>query len=112
MIGGIQEGAQHAVLAMEEGVERVGEGVDRASQAGTAIALIHTGAGRTVNAINEISDALGEQSAASTSIAQQVEEISHMVENTSANIRGAAEAAVNLERIAGGLKEQIARFRV
>ncbi len=35
-----------------------------------------------------------------------------MVENTSANIRGAAEAAVNLERIAGGLKDQIARFRV
>jgi methyl-accepting chemotaxis protein len=35
-----------------------------------------------------------------------------MVDNTTASIRGAAEAAVNLERIAGGLKEQVARFRV
>ncbi len=33
-------------------------------------------------------------------------------EATGAIESGAAEAAVNLERIAGGLKEQVARFRV
>ncbi len=62
--------------------------------------------------VREIADATREQSAASTSIAQRVEEISNMVESTSENIRGAADAAVGLERIAVSLKDQIARFRV
>jgi len=35
-----------------------------------------------------------------------------MVENTSENIRGAADAAIALEQIATGLKEQIARFKI
>lgn len=35
-----------------------------------------------------------------------------MVESTSENIRGAADAAIGLERIAVGLKDQISRFRI
>jgi methyl-accepting chemotaxis protein len=112
MIGGIQEGAQHAVLAMEEGVERVGEGVDRASQAGTAIARIHTGAGRTVNAINEISDALGEQSAASTEIARQVEGIAQMAESNSISSQASARTAQQLKDLAVRLEQDIGHFRL
>jgi len=62
--------------------------------------------------VREIAEATREQSAASTSIAQRVEEISSMVESTSESIRGAADAAIGLEQIAGNLKDQIARFRV
>ncbi len=35
-----------------------------------------------------------------------------MVQSTSDSIRGAAEAAVGLEQIAGNLKNQIARFHL
>ncbi|WP_398305933.1 methyl-accepting chemotaxis protein [Zoogloea sp.] len=112
MIGGIQEGAQHAVRAMEEGVERVSEGVDRAGQAGTAIAHIRAGAGRTVNAINEISDALGEQSAASTEIARQVEGIAQMAENNSASSQASARTAQQLKDLAVRLEQDIGRFRL
>jgi len=90
----------------------VEQGIALASLASDALGAIERGAREALTRVHEIADATHEQSAASTSIAQRVEEISHMVDNTTASIRGAAEAAVNLERIAGGLKEQVARFRV
>ena len=60
----------------------------------------------------KLTDATREQSAASTSIAQRVETIAQMVEETSTTIRGTAETANQLELIAQGLKAQIGRFRV
>ena len=112
MITGIQGDTGNAVSAMNAALPEVDQGIALASLASDALGAIESGAREALARAHEIADATQEQSAASTSIAQKVEEISHMVENTSANIRGAAEAAVNLERIAGGLKEQIARFRV
>ena len=69
-------------------------------------------AGRTLGRVREVADATREQSAASISIAQRVETIAQMVEETSSTIRGTAETANQLERIAQGLKAQIGRFRV
>ena len=112
MITGIQGDTGEAVRAMNAALPEVDHGIALATAATGALTAIEAGAQEALARAHEIADATHEQSAASTSIAQQVEEISHMVENTSANIRGAAEAAVNLERIAGGLKDQIARFRV
>ena len=112
MITGIQGDTGDAVRAMNAALPEVDHGISLATAASGALTAIEAGAQQALARAHEIADATKEQSAASTSIAQQVEEISHMVENTSANIRGAAEAALNLERIAGGLKGQIARFRV
>ncbi len=112
MITGIQGDTGEAVRAMNAALPEVDHGIALATAATGALTAIEAGAQEALARAHEIADATHEQSAASTSIAQQVEEISHMVENSSANIRGAAEAAVNLERIAGGLKDQIARFRV
>ena len=112
MITGIQSDTGNAVSAMNAALPEVEEGIALANHASDALGAIERGAREAVGRAHEIADATHEQSAASTSIAQRVEEISHMVDNTTASIRGAAEAAVNLERIAGGLKEQVARFRV
>ena len=112
MITGIQSDTGNAVSAMNAALPEVEEGIALANHASDALGAIERGAREAVGRAHEIADATHEQSAASTSIAQRVEEISHMVDNTSASIRGAAEAALNLERIAGGLKEQVARFRV
>ena len=87
-------------------------GLGDAARRRVAAADLVIGARRTLERVGEVADATREQSAASTSIAQRVEEISHMVENTSENIRGAADAAIALEQIATGLKEQIARFKI
>lgn len=112
MIGGIQEGAQQAVQAMEEGVARVGEGVGRAGQAGEAIGQISAGAERTVRAINEISDALREQSSVSTEIAQRVESIAQMAEENTAASATTAETANQLNLLATRLEQDIDRFRL
>ena len=112
MITGIQGDTGNAVSAMNAALPEVEQGIALASLASDALGAIERGAREALTRVHEIADATHEQSAASTSIAQRVEEISHMVDNTTASIRGAAEAAVNLERIAGGLKEQVARFRV
>ena len=111
MITGIQGDTGNAVSAMNAALPEVEQGIALASLASDALGAIERGAREALTRVHEIADATHEQSAASTSIAQRVEEISHMVDNTTASIRGAAEAAVNLERIAGGLKEQVARFR-
>jgi methyl-accepting chemotaxis protein len=53
-----------------------------------------------------------EQSSASTSIAQRVEQIANMVEETTSTIRGTAETAHQLENIANSLKQQMSKFRI
>ena len=112
MISGIQGDTSSAVDAMNAALPEVDQGVALAASAAEALQAIEAGARQTLSRVREIADATREQSAASTSIAQRVEEISNMVESTSENIRGAADAAVGLERIAVSLKDQIARFRV
>ncbi|MBS0356489.1 MAG: HAMP domain-containing protein [Proteobacteria bacterium] len=112
MVKAIQDSTRDAVQAMEEGVGRVGEGVERAGQAGGAIAEIRDGSGRTVQAINEISDALREQSAASTEIARRVEGIAQMAERNSLNSSETEQTAHQLKALAGHLEQDIARFRL
>ena len=97
---------------MNAALPEVDEGVSLAASAAESLAAIENGATRTLERVHEIADATREQSAASTAIAQRVEDISNMVENTTKTIRGAAEAAVGLERIAGSLRDQVSHFRV
>jgi methyl-accepting chemotaxis protein len=73
---------------------------------------IEEGARRTLERVGEVADATREQSSASTSIAQRVEQIANMVEETTTTIRGTAESAHQLEKIANSLKAMIGRFRV
>ncbi|WP_079433325.1 methyl-accepting chemotaxis protein [Zoogloea sp. LCSB751] len=112
MIAGIQSDTSSAVEAMNAALPEVDQGVALAASAAEALHAIEQGARQTLERVREIADATREQSAASTSIAQRVEEISTMVESTTENIRGAADAAIGLEKIAFSLKDQIGRFRV
>ena len=112
MIVGIQKDTVGAVSAMNSALPEVEHGVELASSASASLRAIEAGAGRTLGRVREVADATREQSAASTSIAQRVETIAQMVEETSSTIRGTAETATQLELIAQGLKAQIGRFRV
>ena len=112
MIVGIQNDTIGAVAAMNSALPEVEQGVELAGSASDSLRAIEAGAGRTLGRVREVADATKEQSAASTSIAQRVETIAQMVEETSSTIRGTAETANQLELIAQGLKAQIGRFRV
>ena len=112
MIVGIQGDTVGAVEAMNAALPEVEHGVHLAGSASESLRAIESGAGRTLERIGEVADATREQSAASTSIAQRVETIAQMVEETTATIRGTADTAGQLEQIAQGLKAQIGRFKV
>src|SRR5690606_13100144 len=76
----ITTGTERAVGSMEHQVEEVKSGVALAARAGETIGLINTASAKVVAAVGEISLALGEQSSASTEIAQNVERIAGMGE--------------------------------
>ena len=112
MIAGIQNDTVGAVGAMNEALPEVEQGVQLARSASDSLQAIEGGAGRTLERVREVAAATQEQGAASTSIAQRVEQIAQMVEETTATIRSTADTAVELEHIAQDLQTQIGRFRV
>jgi methyl-accepting chemotaxis protein len=112
MVGAIQHGARAAVESMNHGVVRVNEGVERAQQAGKAMALIREEAERVVDTVAEISEALREQSSASTEIARNVETIARMAEENTSSAAGSLHTANRLEELAESLQGDVGRFRV
>jgi methyl-accepting chemotaxis protein len=78
MIARIQEGTKSAVQGMEEGQLQVDEGVKMTAKTGDSMAAIQSGAHQVLSAVDDISNALREQSAASEHIAQSVEKIAQM----------------------------------
>ncbi|TXI76857.1 MAG: methyl-accepting chemotaxis protein [Dechloromonas sp.] len=112
MITGIQSETGGAVAAMDAALPEVQHGVELAGSASESLNAIESGARRTLERVGEVADATHEQSAASTSIAQRVEQVANMVEETTNTIRGTASSAHELEVIAGNLKALIGRFRV
>ncbi|UCV02566.1 methyl-accepting chemotaxis protein [Dechloromonas denitrificans] len=112
MINGIQNDTIGAVGAMDAALPEVQEGVQLSASASESLQAIEDGARRTLERVGEVADATQEQSAASTSIAQRVEQIANMVEETTATIRGTAETAHQLEVIATNLKQLIGKFTV
>jgi methyl-accepting chemotaxis protein len=112
MINGIQSETIGAVSAMNNALPEVEEGVALANSASESLRAIEQGARRTLERVGEVADATQEQSSASISIAQRVEQIANMVEETSNTVRGTATTARQLENIAQNLKQQIGKFTV
>jgi methyl-accepting chemotaxis protein len=112
MIVGIQSDTVGAVEAMNAALPEVQQGVELAASASESLRAIEEGARRTLSRIGEVADATKEQSSASTSIAQRVEQIANMVEQTTDTIRGTAATAHQLQDIAVSLKQLISRFKV
>ena len=73
---------------------------------------ISTEAENAVAMVNEITNALREQSVASNDIAGNVEKIAQMSEENGAATREVADTAVELERLATDVKASVAYFRV
>ena len=111
MVTQIQTGAVNAVSSMDVGVNQVEAGVKLASQAGESIHEIKDGAAKVDQAVISISEALREQTAASQDIARNVEQIALQAENNHSQALSTSSAAADLEKLAGRLKQSIARFR-
>ena len=111
MITKIQGGTRSAVSNMQDGVTKVTHGVLLADQAGDSINRIRDGAQRVTFVVNGISDSIAEQSEASNDIAQKLESIAQMSEESAAAVHQTADAARRLQILSTELHEAVAHFK-
>lgn len=111
MVAKIQSGTRSAVSSMQDGVRQVSNGVELANQAGDSINRIRDGALRVTVVVNGISDSISEQSMASNEIAQKLEVIAQMSEESAVAVRNTADAARQLQALSGSLRQTVAQFK-
>ena len=112
LLGRVQDGAVNASRSMDDAVAAVSSGVESARSAGEAIEKIQSGANDMVGMVSEITDAVKEQSVASTHIAQEVERIAQMAEENSAESANTADGARQLDEMALAIKSAVSIYRV
>jgi methyl-accepting chemotaxis protein len=110
-ISAIQHSSIEASGAMNQAQHRVSSGVELANQVGDTVHTITEDAKLVESEVQTISGALKEQDQAGHLIATHVEKIANMVESNSLAARLTATLAEELEGIAAGLRQDIARFR-
>ena len=111
MIAGIQTDTVQVVGVMDAALPQVAASVKAAEGAAESLRKIKDGAQTTLSSIRDVADATKEQSIASTSIAQRVEQIAQMVEETTAAMQSTAETAAAMEKISSELTVLVSRFR-
>ncbi|PLK48688.1 methyl-accepting chemotaxis protein [Uliginosibacterium sp. TH139] len=105
LLSKMKDSALLAVDSMGQAVQEVAAGVEKARMAGESIQTIREGSGAVVGVVEEITEAVREQSSASTVIAQQIEQIAQMTER---NSNAANEAASAVDQITA-MSRDIAR---
>jgi len=111
MVTRIQNGTRNAVSSMQAGVLQVGNGVELANQAGDSINRIRDGSLRVNAVVNGISESISEQSMASNEIAQKLETIAQMSEESAIAVRQTADAARHLQSLSTSLHQTVAQFK-
>lgn len=106
----IRDETQGAVSAMDSASDRVGTSLGAAERSGEVLRLIAGDATRARELVADVANSTREQGIASTNLAQQVEQIAHMVESTSQGMDETVNAAEDLKRVAGNLNAVISQF--
>ncbi|OIR00424.1 methyl-accepting chemotaxis protein PctC [mine drainage metagenome] len=110
MIDNIQTSMKGAAASMGAGVSQVTQGVALASRAGDALADINKGAKDVLAMVHDIASAVQEQTTASHQIAENIERISIMAQDSNASMEQMSAEAGHLGTVSGGLKEAISLF--
>jgi methyl-accepting chemotaxis protein len=112
IIGNILTSAGAAGQSVEATVNSIAHGVTRTEQANQTVAGINQHAQRAVGMVEEISDALAEQSAAAVAISQQIE---HMAQINETNVDASNQtrlAAEHLNGLANQMQDVFSRYRI
>jgi len=111
MVGNIQNGSRSTVEAMKHGTREVEEGLSATAQAGEALKQIIQVSEHVGEMIAEIAQAAANQSRTSGEINRNMDQIAHLVQESTSGAQGSAEAcrelshlAVNLTKIVGSFK--------
>ena len=108
----VQRGTQSAVQTMEEGRSQVGAGVQMAAKTGDSMGRVQVATHQVIDVVEDISNALREQSSASAQIAQNVEKIAQMTKENNTAITQVSLSADHLEQLSMVLKTAVGHFSV
>lgn len=111
-VGAMRQGAQAASTSMRSAVEQVSASVTRASGAGETIRRIGEGSRAAEGMVGEITDAILEQSSASTAVAQSVERIAQMAEESTVAAKRSAASAERLTDLAHEMHGITAQYKL
>jgi methyl-accepting chemotaxis protein len=112
MVTSIQSGTQSAVQAMNNSSSRVEAGVKDAMEAGSALERIITSAGEVQQVVLQIATAAHEQSSTTEQVAQNMDRIAQMVEQSFSAAEESARAVQGLSGQARKLQSLVAQFKV
>ncbi len=110
MIGNVQASMQSAVTSMGAGASQVMQGVNLSSRAGDALSDINSGSKDVLTMIHDIASAVQEQTSASHQIAENIERISIMAQDSNSSMEQMSAEAKALGMISGTLKDAISLF--
>lgn len=112
MIKTVQDDTQKAVIAMQEGLREVEQGIGLADQAGAALDNIVGGVENTVERVSLIAAASEEQSATSEQISQSVASITEVSRTSAQDVTEVAQASETLRHLMQDLQSLMVRFKV
>ena len=110
--GSIDHETATAAERMQQASQDVAKVADTASLAQQSMHAICDRSAEVTVAMNEISDALGEQRTAASSLSRSVEAIAHMSEENAAAIGSVAAAANRMAATSQTLQQSVAKFRL
>lgn len=111
MIERIQMGTGLVVTNMERGTHQVEQGVLLATEAGSAIASISERSSAIEQMVHGMTQALGDQAAAATEVATQVELLAQMSDENARSTRLTAQSSRDLKAIVTSLETKVKQFK-
>ncbi len=112
MIRQIQADTKRAVMSMEDGTQKVGNGVMLANETSDALTRIQSLVMQTAGMIQQIAAAAEEQSTTTHQIAKDLEAVSQVGKETSAGAEESAKRSYELRGLAEDLQTIVTTFKV
>ena len=109
---GIQESTKATALSINLVVEKANAGAEEAKHASESIATIGHDAERVSTVFEDISNAIAEQSTAGQSLAQQIEQLAQLSDESSSAVHKTEEAAKILGSLSHEMRKKVAEFKV
>ena len=112
MIKAIQKETKGAVIAMEEGVSEVAKGSEKAADSGRALEQILQQINDVNSQIHQVATAAEEQTATTSEISSNMQQITEVVAKTSRGAQDSATAANRLSALADDLRRIVGQFKI
>ena len=112
VIVSVKAETESAVASIEQIVPKVDSGARLSKQAADALREIREGARDTLDRLEDVVSSMKELTAASNSVATNMQEVAQMAERSSDEIRSSTESTERLRHSAEALEELTAGFRV